>query len=330
MQTFRLVFAKLAASDSLLERTLPWLSGLLLALWPAGVLHSVRLGNDPLLYFFFAAAIYGVSAWFVRGGRKNFWLATWFIIAAMLTKMNGALLLPLFGFLIVWKSLLGEVHFTKGNLMAFGLAGLLSVGALGFVLYPGWALQESGQREKLYVDNIDHVSSKLRVGDRLENFVWFDLKTFVTEPFTSPWDDRYGRQYFLNYQGKTGLFGEWSYSGEWAHNVAVGISVLALFLAGVVIMAFCRMPKEDLRALWPMWLSAFLLIAGVAYMRWTFPVNIDFRYVLPVLIPFCCLYNYGLLLWERRGAVRLVRFGVCVELLFSLLSALFILGLAHI
>jgi hypothetical protein len=40
---------------------------------------------------------------------------------------------------------------------------------------------------------------------RAENYLWFDLRTFVTAAFTSAWDDDKGRQYFWNYLLKTSL-----------------------------------------------------------------------------------------------------------------------------
>jgi hypothetical protein len=171
------------------------------------------------------------------------------------------------------------------------------------------------------------MGSILIVGKNLENLVWLDVKTFVTEPFTSPIVDKYGRQYFPNYLGKTALFGEWAYSGASMHNIAVAMSILALAMFIISIIFLFKIPIKDLKFLLPILLISIFLLCGVTHTRISFPVNIDFRYILPIIIPFLILYNYGINLSLLSGKKRFAVSAMFLELLFCFLSALFILQL---
>lgn len=327
----RLIFACFVKKESmLLQKILPWICCLLIALWPSGVIHSVRLGNDPLLYFLFSAALYFWICLYLRGKNKHLFLAAFFTATAILTKVNAALLIPMAIILFLLKAISGHISFSRETIKNTIIASIIITAALGFATYPGIKLKLSGERETLYVDNINNVSSALQVGNKLENLLWLDIKTFVTEPFTSPWEDKYGRQYFPNYLGKTGLFGEWRYGGVAMHNIAVAISIIALAMVIISIIFLFRIPIKDLQILLPILLISLFLLCGIAYMRTTFPVNIDFRYILPIIIPFAIFYNYGINLSLLCGKKRLAVSAILLELLFCLFSTLFIVELFRI
>jgi len=328
IKTTRIVFAHFVKRESLLlQKVLPWFCCLLIALWPSGIIHSVRIGNDPQLYFLFAAALYYWTNLYLRGKNRNLFKAVFFTAAAIVTKINSALLIPMIIIIFLLKAFSGHISFSRETIKNVFLASIIIIASLGFAMYPGITLKLKGDRETLYVDNINNVSSALQVGNKLENFIWLDIKTFVNEPFTSPWEDKYGRQYFPNYLGKTGLFGEWMYRGTAMHNIAVAISILALAMVFLSVVFLFRMPLKDLAILLPMVLTALFLLGGITYMRATFPVNIDFRYILPIIIPFSIFYNYGINLSLVNGKKRMAISAIFLELFFCLFSILFILGL---
>jgi hypothetical protein len=88
-----------------------------------------------------------------------------------------------------------------------------------------------------------------------------------------------------------------------------------------------HMIKEDFKRLTPILLSGFFLWAGVTYMRMTFPANIDFRYIVPIIVTFCGLYAVSILRFEQIGATRMANIGKTLSVLFSLSSVLFIIGI---
>jgi hypothetical protein len=90
-------------------------------------------------------------------------------------------------------------------------------------------------------------------------------------------------------------------------------------LAGIYYMA-----KQDFKLMVPVLLSGFFLWLGVTYMRITFPANIDFRYIVPILVTFCALYAVSIIKFEQRGAIRMANIGISLSVLFTLCSILFI------
>jgi 4-amino-4-deoxy-L-arabinose transferase-like glycosyltransferase len=325
IKTTRLIFACFVKKDSsILQKILPWVSCLLIAFWPSGIIHSTRISNDPLLYFSFAAAMYFWISLYLRGKNIHLIWATIYTTIAILTKLNGALLIPMAMVLFLLKGISGRIYFSRKIVLSSIFASLIILASLGVTMYPGIALKSQGKRDHIYLTNF---GGMLIVGKNLENLVFLDVKTFITEPFISPFEDKYGRQYFPNYIGKTALFGEWSYKDVTMHNIATAMSILALAMFIISLIFLFKIPIKDLKFLLPILLISIFLLCGVTHTRITFPVNIDFRYILPIIIPFFIFYNYGINLSLLNGKKRFAVSAMFLELLFCLLSALFILQL---
>lgn len=170
-----------------------------LCVWPGAILHSSRIGNDPLLYCLFIVSAYYIFRFYLTPKPHLFVIGAIVTAFAVITKANAAVLGLAGAGVVIY-------HWQK---IGFGLPAkaivkgivpcLLLVGAAGVTFYPGIALKLKGDRTHLYVDNLDNISSALQVGNDAKNFLWFDVKTFINEPYTSPWDDKLGRQYFANY-----------------------------------------------------------------------------------------------------------------------------------
>jgi hypothetical protein len=198
--------------------------------------------------------------------------------------------------------------------------------AVAITVAPGLILMLQGKRDKLYIDNIDGLSHANLVGNTAANYLWFDAKIFVTEPFADPYDDRMGRQFFWNYLGKTGLFGEFKYPNLLCINTAVFSSLLEIFMLIYIMFGIYYMTKDDFKRQVVILLSGFFLWAGITYMRMTFPANIDFRYIVPILITFCALYATSIINFQKQGAIRLAGIGMSMAALFMLSGILFIFG----
>jgi hypothetical protein len=307
------------------ERYLFLLIGAMFVLWPSSVIHSVRIGNDPLLYCLFAASLYYIIRWSNSDKKRDLLIASALTAAATLTKANGEVLIVVIGILGLYKMITSRewVHYIKLAILPCIIVFL----SLAITIGPGLLLKLEGKRDQLYIDNINNVSSALRVGNTAVNFLWFDAKTFITEPFTSPWEDEKGRQYFINYLGKTGLFGEFGYGSLLSKNTAVVSSLIAVLMSIYMIFGMYHMTREDFKRQTVILLSGFFLLAGVTYMRMTFPVNIDFRYILPILITFCVIYANSITTFHRLGATRLAGTGMIMAVLFSLSNIIFIFGI---
>ena len=72
------------------------------------------------------------------------------------------------------------------------------------------------------------------------NFLFFDLRTFLTQPYTDPWHDELGRQFFWNYLAKTSLFGEFKLLE----------TPKGLWLASIISACFVAFVGFGLRGFW--------------------------------------------------------------------------------
>jgi hypothetical protein len=305
--------------------SLLWIIGSLFAFWPSAIIHSVRIGNDPLLYCLFLASLYFIIRWYESDAKKDLFIASIVGAAAILTKANGEILVAVLGVIGLYKMI--KTREWLRYIKTGAIPAIIMLIAVGITVAPGLLLTLEGKRDKLYIDNIDGLSHANLVGNTASNYFWFDVKTFITEPYTDPYDDRMGRQYFWNYLGKTGLFGEFKYPHLFSVNMAVITSFLFVLMLIYLITGIYRMRKEDFKHCTPILLAGFFLWAGVTYMRMTFPANIDFRYIVPIIITFCGLYAVSILRFESLGFTRWANLGKVLASLFSITSILFIFSI---
>lgn len=300
----------------------------LVAFWPSAVIHGARIGNDPLLYFSFTAALYYILKFNYQPNKKLFLYGAIMTAVAVLTKANGVLLGILGAVLIIQKGL-GDRSLINAKVIKAGIVpAAIALFAVGVAFFPGAYLKAKGDRTHLYVDNINNVSGALRVDRDANNFLWMDLNTFINEAYTSPYSDDYGRQYFANYLLKTGLIGEWWHAGDLTAQCTIAISFILLIFLIVVIRSYFQSNRRHYAITQPLSLSIILLLVSVYYMRITFPVNIDFRYILPILVPFAVMLNYATVKLWHQGSIRAGNLSLCLQLLFIALSILFFIGLA--
>ena len=277
----------------------PWIEALLAALvllWPATVVHAVRVANDDLAYLFFAGSFYFTCRWWLFGIRRDVAWASLLAGLGVLTKVNdvvafGVLLLAVVGRLALLEHDRRILEYVRrvGIAMACLLASV--AGALA-VAFREWL---AGQRDHLLASNANHRTSNaafLTVGNHLQNYLMLDVPTFLKQPFTSPWDDSRGRQWFWNYLLKTSLFGEFDYKNPWLGRIGIVISALLLVLMVQLVAGALLVRRRQWLDEMPLVASVVLWVASIAAFRFSAPSasSNDFRYVLPVILP--CAYAY--------------------------------------
>ncbi len=298
---------------------------LCLSAWPSAVIHGGRIGNDPLLYFLFIAACYFIYRFYLTPKFHLFLLGSLFTGLAVVTKANAAVLGLAGAGVVVFHWIKMGFIFPKKAIVMGVIPSILLVGAAGVTFYPGIALKLKGDRTHLYIDNINNVSQALQVGNEANNYLWIDINTFINQPFTSPWDDKLGRQYFANYLGKTSLFGEWQFKGAIARNSATIISLIFLIMMATCLHGIYSISLSHLSIILPIIILHLLLILPLYYMRMTFPVNIDFRYIIPSLVTLVITFNYSLWHCSITGSTRLAKLGLILQFIFILSSISFLL-----
>ena len=217
------------------------ISSVLWAFWPVMILVSPRIGNDQMFYMLHMLCMWcGMK--YIRDGRGRFLIVAVIATAlAMWTKTTGVVTIGMVFLFTVCGYVRNErfPYPTKSEVVAWGLFVLLIAGV---------ALQKLLGDADL-VGNASGLNGRLKVGNEAFNYIFFDLKSFVVHPFTSAWNDGFGREYFWNYAFKTSLFGEF----EMVRNVVgrnLATVVSCTFLGLIVYAARCFWKTKLLMIHW--------------------------------------------------------------------------------
>jgi hypothetical protein len=265
----------------------------LILVWPASIVHAARIGNDDLMYLLFAGSFFFTSRWWLDGADRDLRWAALLAAFGVVTKTNGLIAFAVLLFAFVARLAIVErghrvgAYFRRGWVAASLLA--VSVAAALGAATRDWL---SGDRTHLLIASADHSPPALIVGNYAKNYLWFDAWNFVTQPFTSAWDDAMGRQWFWNYAMKTSLFGEFTYSRPWLWDIGIVMSILLLLMMLQLLMGALIVPRSDWLLELPLTVAAAVWVVSLAALRIRFPKSChnDFRLILPVIVP--CAYAY--------------------------------------
>lgn len=285
----------------------------LFVFWPAGIIHSVRIGNDALFFTLFAAGLFLIVRW--ENGQSQLWKALLLASLTLVTKANGIILFGIIGILLLLE------FYRERNRHTFlrqcGLAGLFFFTAffINFVDNIYYALSGGGS-DWLVSNVINTINQKLYVANEAFNYLYFDLKTYLEEPFINPWDDRYGRQFFWNYLFKSALFSEFFFPD--AKTIAVVMGAFSLILFAYILLGMLTAKRSP--GLSVMGLTLLISLAALLLYRIKIPVacNTDFRYVYPVLIPMAYFYAQALNYLKAQRLVVPYTAGIAAAFFFSL------------
>lgn len=339
-----------------------YLAVCLLLFWPSGIIHSVRITNDNLFWALFAGFIYFLFRWLDNINAKNFLFVCIFFGLGMSTKTSMVLALPMFFVAIIinlvtnsytvktilpvifnrakngdrgiaakYKPVIASLfqdlknyltRFLKNTkALIYSFFGLLAVG-ISFVINPDLVSSIMGKPLNEVIGSTQ-LNGQLKVGEGLQHYLYFDLQAFVTKPFMTSWSDEAGRQWFWNFFLKSSLFGEFSFETITASNLAILISFCFLIII-VSLMYYFFAVKKFGKNDWLMLAILLIFVAGNMLHRKQNPYapNSDFRFVLPVLIPFVYFVSHAIdLFYTKKQYVALVVVVVsCLVLILSSIS----------
>ena len=267
----------------------------LLFFWPSGVIHSVRVSNDVPFYAFYAVSLLFAMQWAREGRTRDMVFSALAAAFTVLTKITGLSLLPVL--VSIWLARVWHrKNRTGGVLIRQTVLAMLIIGSGLAVLYKDklydrWNLSAS---ERI-APGVQTLPAGLAVENHLRNYFVFDLRDFLEEPYTNPWADPGGRQFFLNFFWKTSLFAEFRHTGPGQAYVAhmiKGLLLVLLAVAAAGIVAGRRL-GPDVRAL--CFGLSFFSVAGVLLFRSNahFSCNQDFRFVYPMCLAIIVLVANG-------------------------------------
>jgi len=297
-----------------------FLTSLLWVLWPGFVLSSARIGNDIPFYFGTLFCIYFVYNWWHKQKKSYFILATLGAILSVAFKSTGFVILGVWAIIYICGAFKNLKIGSLKVLIASLVVVLLSLGVSQYK-FIGDIIK---YKKVSFVRNVGGLPDGLRVRNDPGNYIYFDVKDFLTEPYANPWDDKGGRQYFWNYSLKTSLFGEFK---TW--NTPIGrvfASLISLFALVLVILSLWGMLHSNIKE-FPLLLFLLALFAALMYARIQYPYSCtnDFRYIMPAILPISYFSIKGV---QVLAFKRLQILGYASIMLFAALSFAFIVGQA--
>ncbi|MBR4559108.1 MAG: glycosyltransferase family 39 protein [Fibrobacter sp.] len=292
------------------------IASLLWTVWPTLLLVAPRIGNDQMFYtLHILCLLCGFN--YIKCGKGKFLIIA--IISAALaiwTKSTGyvtfglAILFTLIGFIKTNQfHRPSKAEITAWVLLSFTLAGIALEKMVG---------------NHVLVANATSLHSGLRVGIEAQNYLYFDLRSFLTEPYTSGWVDGLGREYFINYAFKSSLFGEFNLVEPTTGRTLA--SILSLSFLALIAFAVRGWWKTKLDVYhWILLIQGIAFFAALAYLRYKYPYacSNDFRYIIPVLSSFIPYVGLGVYQqgysqkWKVLGTITVMTFAFCSVSLMS-------------
>lgn len=292
-----------------------YIAALLWSVWPSFILASPRLGNDILFYAMHVVALWGCLRYIKTNSGKYFFTAVVAAAIAYWTKSTGAITFGLIGVTAL-------IHLVPRFLWKWSrweLASLASMILLGGIIV---CQVLSGD----VVGNVGGIDDTVLVKNNPGNFLFFDIRSFLVNPYIDPWHDELGRQFFWNYLAKTSLFGEFNLLGTvpgvW---LASFISAAFLVLLGFGLYGFVKSEWNKNKILLTAQ-TVFFFVAMIALrLKYPFSCSNDFRYIVPVLLS--CLPWVGEGIGGNWTSMKLQIGGLCAVAVFVVCCSILLMSL---
>jgi hypothetical protein len=307
------------------------LASSLFVLWPSGILHSIRIGNDALVYPLYALSLLYIIKWERDKSPRLLIISSILASLAVVTKTNSVLMIGIIGILYLldfFKNFrkpgaLGK-SIRQGVIISVIFMISIGIGFSGNIIN-----MLKNHSANILAGNTGTLSSGLKVENNPANYLYFDSKIFITEPYTSAWDDKLGRQYFWNFLLKSSLFGEFSYPGPYAAGYAQILSFLLLWVLILTISGLFLWKKKDLYRDRVILINLAVSIASVMVFRISAPYSCsgDFRFILPAVISSGIIYARNVQLMRARGWYKAAAAAVITAALFVVCTVCFFIAI---
>jgi hypothetical protein len=287
------------------------------------------INNDILTNLLSAFCFKFIIEFYLTKINKFFYLSITFGALSSITKINSLVLFAVIGIVLLYDFISNPSRIRQIKKYIINISILTAILLLCLTVSLGAAVRDrlKGEKFNLFARNTIMANNRLFVENKAQNYLWFDLKTFITQPYTSAWDDNLGRKYELNYLLKTSLFGEWQYDYDINKNFAIIISFILILMILYMFSGFIFMNKSDyLKNFSIILIFIFYIILGnMIRIASNGEVQSDFRYIFPVIIPFCYLYGNSLLIFTKKNYKKLEYSGYILAILFASFCFLFYL-----
>ena len=262
------------------------LGTLVVSLWPSGIVHSGRIGNEPMLYLFYSLGLLFICRWWVLGRRTDFVAAAVLAFLATICKATGLLVFAVLIACTYWPFKTVPARRPTKITDQLALAILVLAACSITFLHPPFG---PGDDDWL-IGNASHLAPNIMVDNKPVNYVRLDPVRFVTEPFARPGEGA-SRHDLPHYLLKTSLFGAFTFSPE-SEGVARAMSFMLLLILVYLLTSLMGGKKITRARFLPVNLSLAALLAAFLFVRFRLPTsaNSDFRFIVPAAISLTVLY----------------------------------------
>ena len=294
-----------------------YIAALLWSFWPGLVLASPRIGNDVLFHAMHILVLWGCIR-YTKTNNGKFILAS--VIAAGVAFWVKSTATISFGIIFVTilvnalpKIRKGLTRIEWSSIVVFALMAI-------FILYH---VASAG-----VVGNVDEpdVKSVVYVANNPGKYLFFDVRSFLLNPYTSPTNNEMGRMFFWNYLAKTSLFGEFrlltSVAGQW---LAALISASFLVLLGFGIRGLTLMKLTKINVLLVAQALFFFASSIALCLKIPYSCSNDFRFIFPVLLS--CIPWVATGISEKESSLKLKAVGGIAVAVFVICSVVLLLKL---
>jgi len=327
---FFVVYGVLIVKRFLPSPGLARLAAAILVFWPYSVHNSVRVHNDTLVSALIVAALFYTIRWYQEDRPRDLYLAAGISALGVLTKSSAY---PMVVILVV---LLGARLLRPGRarlLPRAGVAVLIMAAALFLgTLRKGEAKGQAAGGDLCHkvLGSACDVNPAALMENRPYNYLYFDVQTFLREPYILTDKDSSGRQLFWNHLLKSSLFGSHNKMAdrETAYELNRHIAaVMSALLVGMLLYLFLAAASASRPALRRYAVPLFSIAAIVGFLAafrilLPAPHHTDFRLAFPALVPATLLYVAAVDHFQRRE-LALGPVGYALIVPFLLLSVLY-------
>ena len=264
----------------------------LVAFWPSGILGSVRLGNDVMIWALGGGVLLCLATWYQERSTRALWVACALAVLGLATKASAVALVAL---VIAVVALAVARSADRRDLLraaALPVALVLLAGALQGVV----RRERSGSFAGDVLGSAYEVDPSWRTPQTARYYLTFDPAAFVASPYATVPLLGPGEPTYWNHLLKSSLLGtrrgtlvpEDKEPSEIARAMNVLLLLMLAYLAAGHLAGIRRpSPERDFAAT----ATAVFVAAGLGFhLLVPYGFHADFRFIHPAVVPLAVLY----------------------------------------
>jgi len=329
LMTVFIIYAVLIIRRFTQRESVITLATALVVFWPYTFINSVRLHNDILVTTLMAAGLYYLVKWDQDDRPTDLWVAAAVTAFSVLAKSNGYILVTTLVALIGYR-----LVFRPNRLVLLKRCAppLLTLGVTIIAFIVTRTLTTHAEIGENVLGAAYKIHPRDYVGNEPHNYLYFDLKSFVEEPYLLSRTDGSGRQYFWNHLLKSSLFAthnevpdlETAYRLN--RRIAEIMNVMVLAMLAYLLAGIALVTKQRFRRYLVLVLNTALFLLFIMAFKALIPSahHNDFRFVYPIVIALSL--GYALVTASHTDKHRVLGYlGVVLAGSFMLLSIVYYL-----